>query len=148
MQLCDHGRPELQRQTPAAGKPADLRAFFQGVPPTGLEPVTPSLGNLCSIHLSYEGIASRAARKNSRSHSEGQPTPRIRAVLAGALPFARRVVLFGGDAAQGVASDEQIERIVSLPHQQSRRAMLPERPRDLFESRGNRDRRGLGGLRT
>ena len=25
------------------------------VPPTGLEPVTPSLGNWCSIHLSYEG---------------------------------------------------------------------------------------------
>jgi hypothetical protein len=32
------------------------------VPPAGLEPAAPGLGNLCSIHLSYGGYALSAAR--------------------------------------------------------------------------------------
>jgi hypothetical protein len=33
-------------------------------PPAGLEPTTPGLGNLCSIQLSYEGIACSFFKKN------------------------------------------------------------------------------------
>jgi hypothetical protein len=35
------------------------------VPPAGVEPATPSLGNLCSIQLSYEGIKLILNRQNS-----------------------------------------------------------------------------------
>ena len=36
---------------------------LNNAPPAGLEPATPGLGNLCSIHLSYGGsIKTRAGR--------------------------------------------------------------------------------------
>lgn len=69
----------------AQAKVADADgACDEGVPPAGLEPATPGLGNLCSIHLSYGGVntwnntlslESPAARPAPETRRTTQPAP-------------------------------------------------------------------------